>query len=114
MADDRHCPDHDRLTELITRFDEFRVANDQRMEKLNDLRNEVVEDRSVNVRSDVFEVRHGEAMSAIGSNLARLEKVEAWQNRMIGINAVIGIVAGVAGGVVGTIVGAIMEFVLKK
>jgi hypothetical protein len=77
-------PDHDRLLELKTRFEEhrtatesqiarlnellmmkahfeeYRTAMDARLEKLNELRGQVETDRLLYLRTDVFDVRYQE------------------------------------------------------
>lgn len=55
MPDDN---DHDELTILKTRFEEYRLSMSDRLVKLNELREQVTADREAYLRNDVYQARH--------------------------------------------------------
>ena len=64
-----------------------------RLDKLNELRAEVIQDRSRFVTIDKYDTQH-EALES------RITKLEMWQSKMYGIAIGIAIVAGVSGGLI--------------
>jgi hypothetical protein len=84
------CPDHDKLLQLLTEFHEFRKSNEDRLEKLNELREQVTSDRGIFLRRDMYEQYHG-------SHDLRIAAVEQWQARIAGIGIVIVAMVGLIG-----------------
>ena len=105
-------PDHDALTNLLARFDEYRNSTADRLEKLNELRKEVERDRNAFVRQDIWKEQHRQVLDQQEETTDRLMRLEAWRNRMAGLNAAIGIVAGLAGGVIGAVGYAIVVAII--
>lgn len=68
-----------------------RTTMELRLEKLNELRTEVLEDRSRYVTVESYEV-HYEIMDQ------RIKRLEMWQSRVYGIAAGAAIVGGIIGG----------------
>lgn len=91
----------DNLEKLMNQRFEMRedalgLANknmEMRLDKLNELRNEVVTDRSRYVVNERCEMKEE-------SSDSRISRLERWQSQMYGIAIGIGIVAGVSGGVI--------------
>jgi len=69
-----------------------------RLEKLNELRQEVTSDRGNYVTKDQYEAR-SEAQNQ------RFQRLENFNSRVVGFGAAIGFVAGVVGGILGKKVG---------
>jgi SMC interacting uncharacterized protein involved in chromosome segregation len=70
---------------------------DDKLEQLNRLRQEVTQDRGSYVTKD----KHDADMKALNTDLDRLN---TWQNRVIGIGLVLVLGSGVIGGLVGHVV----------
>jgi len=68
-----------------------------RLDKLNELRNEVVQDRSRYMTTERFEMQHKTIED-------RLTKLEMWQSKIIGISIGIGLIAGLAGVIIAKLV----------
>ncbi len=73
-----------------------------RLEKLNELRKEVTDDRASFVKREVYDQMH-EAMTQ------RINKLEAGYSRIMGAVAVLVMIAGVLGAVVGSIMSHILK-----
>jgi hypothetical protein len=69
-----------------------------RLEKLNELRQEVTSDRGNYVTKDQYETR-SEAQNQ------RFQRLENFNSRVLGFGAAIGILAGIVGGIIGHRVG---------
>jgi hypothetical protein len=127
MADDEEQnADHDSLVDLRARFEEFRISLDDRLrtrdlvlenrlEKLNELREQVSEDRSAYVRGDTFQastrevrlmteaVKRESDVKLEEMNKA-LERVQNWQSKWVGVTAALIAVSGLVGAFIGYVV----------
>ncbi len=74
------------------------AALSARLEHLNALRDDVVKDRSTFVCKAVYDQMHTDA-------LRRIEALERWQSRMLGIGAAAVVFAGILGGIVSHLFG---------
>ena len=111
MARDEEWPAGVSLKEYIERvFDEkekalqlaFRAQQEAlalasrtlelRLEKLNELRQEVTQDRGNYVTKDKFE-------STLEARDTRIKVLEDWRNRALGFGTAIAVIAGIVGGV---------------
>lgn len=89
---------------------------DQRLSKLNDLRDEVVHDREIYLRSDVYETRHTELQRELKQDsillntridvaFERISTLERWESKVIGI--------GLAAVTVTTLLGVLVDHLWK-
>jgi hypothetical protein len=130
MADDdeqtNYNRDHDALVDLRARFEEFRLNLDNRLltaaqvlegrlEKLNELREQVSEDRTAYVRTDTFQasVREVRLMTeAVKKELdvrleemnKTVERMQNWQSKWVGVSAALIAVSGIVGIFIGYVV----------
>ncbi len=124
--DDEQDGDHDSLVDLRARFEEFRISLDDRLktrdlvlenrlEKLNELREQVSEDRSAYVRTDTFQasVREVRLMTeAVKKELdvrleemnKTVERMQNWQSKWVGVSAALIAVSGLVGVFIGYVV----------
>jgi hypothetical protein len=76
---------------------------DSRLEKLNELRQEVVADRGIYLTRSEYEAKHetlGARFKPIEEKIAGLEK---WQNKVIGIGIVLVLLSGLIGALIGKV-----------
>lgn len=73
-------------------FKEYRLAMEHRLGKLNELRKEVIEDRAVYMRQDTYSAQHEPL-------LFRVNQLEIWQARLVGIGIVVVLISGLIGAV---------------
>jgi hypothetical protein len=97
--------DHDELVRLRVHFEEFRLANDLRLTKLNELREQVQNDRDIYIRADVYQARHAAVQKKMGENESELNDLKRdfieFKSRIIGIGITLITAAGLLGGIVG-------------
>jgi chromosome segregation ATPase len=118
MADDEetNCArDHDSLVDLRARFEEFRVSLDDRLrtrdlvlenrlEKLNELREQVSEDRSAYVRTETFQASVREVDVRMEERDKTIERIQNWESKLIGVAAALIALAGLVGAFIGYII----------
>lgn len=73
--------------------DAARTAIDLRLEKLNELRSEVLQDRSQFVRRDLYD-------ADVKSLNEKLEAVRSWQNKAVGAGVILTLLAGTVGALI--------------
>jgi DNA-directed RNA polymerase len=104
--------DHEALIELLATFREYRNAMEDRLEKLNELREQVLKDRDAYLRNDVYAVQHEEVKkrvellddnltARINQWLQRIVDLERWQAKMIGIGLALAALMTVVGVMIG-------------
>lgn len=75
--------EHDRLVTLETRFEEYRIAMSDRLQKLNELRDAVTTDRDMYLRIDVYTARHEDLRKRIEAvNEASLTRHDTLEKEM--------------------------------
>lgn len=77
--------DHDTLISLVAQVNEYRIAIEQRLEKLNELRAQVSQDRQVYLRSDVYDAAHQELQRRVDKIQEDVSELSRWQARLIGV-----------------------------
>ena len=85
---ERIISEREKQTDL--RFENF----EHRLVKLNELREEVMKDRSMYVTQEKYDVQH----KALGE---KLDDMASFRNKAIGASIILGILAGEIGGIVG-------------
>lgn len=96
-----------RISETVrdTSIAEAQRTIETRLQALNELRREVTEDRGQLVRRDVFDSRIGGLEQRIEQRFdtlfARIESLESWRNRSIGVISVLALASGGIGAFVG-------------
>ncbi len=105
MTDESKCrEDHDQLVVLIARFTEYRQAMEDRLRKLNELREQVMLDRDTYLRSDVYGAQHAELQRRIDANYQNLDSrigpLENWKAGAIGVGSALMFAAGIIGGII--------------
>lgn len=83
-----HDREHAALAESIK---VARMVVDARLERLNELRSEVIEDRGEFIRRDIFDARVG--------------IIENWKSKATGVGLVIVVIAGTIGALVSRAIG---------
>jgi hypothetical protein len=110
LPDDCSCAqrwklDHDELVRLRVHFEEFRLANEQRLNKLNELREHVEKDRDIYVRADVYQARHSAMEKKSAENEDEINRLKRdfieFKSRIIGVGITLITAAGLLGGIVG-------------
>lgn len=76
---------------------------EMRLEKLNELRTEVLQDRASFVTQDRCQTKHESLDKQQETLETRVKNLEMWQSKMYGIAMGIGLVAGIAGGIIAKI-----------
>lgn len=70
--------------------DEFRHSLEERLLKLNDLRNELLQDRAAFLRVDVYDGKHD-------ALIIRIQVLESWKAKATGVGAVLVLLSGAVG-----------------
>jgi hypothetical protein len=87
-----------RLTRVETSLKEFRIANDERMEKLNDLRSDVEKDRNQFMKVGEYQIQRQTLID-------RVDELRNWQSWVLGVGSLAVIISG--------LLGAILEFYFR-
>lgn len=93
IIDERSKAHDQRHYDEAQAIDQARAAVDLRLEKLNELRSEVLQDRGQFVRRDVYD------NDKKGRDL-RLQRLESWQARASGAAVILTLIAGLIGAAV--------------
>jgi hypothetical protein len=80
--------------ETLRAIGEAAASMEKRLDKLNELRQEVIQDRSLMV----LRVENDRRLEAIGD---RISAVEKWQNKVVGIGIVFVLLSGLIGAMIG-------------
>lgn len=75
---------------------------ERRLEALNNLRSEVMKDRDMFLKKDVYDQMHAELVR-------RVDKVENVTSRIVGIGATLVVVAGIVGAVIGAVIAHLLK-----
>jgi hypothetical protein len=88
--------DHDRLIVLEARFVEYRNEMEARLEKLNELRQQVETDRRIYLRTDVYDAQFSELRK-------QLIELKNWQTWALGVGTTLITLAMISGIIIGHI-----------
>lgn len=76
---------------------------EMRLEKLNELRSEVLQDRANYVTQDRCLTKHESSNKQYETIEDRVKRLELWQSKVYGAATVIGLIAGIVGGIISKI-----------
>ena len=112
-GEDKCKRDHDLLVAHLARFDEYTRAMEDRLGKLNELREQTSEFQQAYLRYDVYLARQKELDLKIEANYKNLDDrvgaLSAAQSQMLGMGRIVVTVATLAGGLIGALLGHVWK-----